>query len=483
MHGAPIHSEYDLTAIALVTSIALIFGLLLNQARQPAIVGYILAGAAMGPTGFALVSNSEAVAILAELGVLMLLFIIGMELNLKSFRAVYQKAVMVVLLQVLICVAVMTLASLFLGFSTSTATVLGFIVALSSTAVAIKMMEDVEEQHTDAGRLTLGILIVQDLAVVPMLLITNSLGNTSIPLYGIILQVLVASAALAGFTIFLSRGPGIKMPFARALTKNTDMGTLAIMAFCFSAATFSGAVLQLSPALGAFLAGMVIGNSSLRKAAIHTALPVQSILLVVFFLSIGLLIDLVYLWENVWTVLALLLLVTILKTALNLGILQLLGERWDSGFKASLFLGQVGEFSFVLAAAAMAAGAFGDEGYRLAIAVIALSLMTSPLWYLTAHRFHDMTISGINNARSAINSMYQEEIDAVGIAARLGRESLKSAMTTAKTASDLVRRNHESKTDRSASNPPASSQDTPPKDDESQERAKGDGGSSNPAGS
>lgn len=475
MHGAPVSSEYDLTAIALVMSIALIFGLLLNQVRQPAIVGYILAGAALGPSGFGLVSNNESVRILAELGVLMLLFLIGMELNLKSFRAVYQKAVMTVLLQVLIAVAFMMVASLVLGFSTTTATVLGFLIALSSTAVAIKMLEDVEEQKTDVGRLTLGILIVQDLAVVPMLLITNSLGDSEIPLYSIVAQVIFAAVALAGFTIFLSRGPGIKMPFARALTKNADMATLAIMAFCFSAATLSG-ILQLSPALGAFLAGMVIGNSSLRKMAIQTAIPVQSILLVIFFLSIGLLIDLEYLWANLWTVLALLFVVTILKTAMNLGILQLLGETWDNAFKTSLFLGQVGEFSFVLAAAAMSANAFGDEGYRLAIAVIALSLMTSPLWYLTAHRFHDMTVTGFHSARSAMNSIYQEEIDAVGIAARLGKEGLKTAMSTAKTASNLVAK-------RSATKPKTTAVEVDPPNDTPKppadyDRANGEGGSS-----
>ncbi len=472
MHGAPIQSEYDLTAIALVTSIALIFGLLLNQVRQPAIVGYILAGAALGPTGFGLVSNNASVTILAELGVLMLLFLIGMELNLKSFRAVYQKAVITVLLQVLIAVAFMMLAAMLLGFSTTTATVLGFLIALSSTAVAIKMLEDVEEQQTDVGRLTLGILIVQDLAVVPMLLITRSLGDAEIPVYSIVIQVLFASALLAGFTFLLSRGSGIKIPFARALTRNADIATLAIMAFCFSAATISG-ILQLSPALGAFLAGMVIGNSNLRKVAVQTAIPVQSILLVIFFLSIGLLIDLNYLWENVGTVLALLFVVTILKTSLNLGILQLIGERWDSAFKTSLFLGQIGEFSFVLAAAAATAGVFGDEANRLAIAVIALSLMTSPLWYLTAHRFHDMTISGINNARTAINSMYQEEIDAVGLAARLGKEGLKSAVSTAKSASDYVRQRTKTADQQGSPRPDI---DGAKKSD--QDRANGDGGSS-----
>lgn len=475
MHGAPVHSEYDLTAIALVTSIALIFGLLLNQVRQPAIVGYILAGAALGPTGFGLVSNSDAVSILAELGVLMLLFLIGMELNLKSFRGVYQKALMTAVLQVLIALAFMMLASLVLGFSTTTATVLGFLIALSSTAVAIKMLEDVDEQQTDVGRLTLGILIVQDLAVVPMLLITNSLGTADIPLYRIVLQVLVASAFLAGFTIFLSRGSGVKIPFARALTRNADMATLAVMAFCFSAATISGLMLS-SPALGAFLAGMLIGNSSLRKLAVQTAIPVQSILLVIFFLSIGLLIDLQYLWANVWTVLALLFVVTILKTSMNLGILHLLGESWENAFKTSLFLGQIGEFSFVLAAAALSAGALGGEGYRLAIAVIALSLMTSPLWYLTAHRFHDMTISGYHNARSALNSMYKEEIDAVGIAARFGKDSLKTAVTTAKSASQFIRKrsNGTNTKDETRREPSLDPQDgTAPQD-----RAKSDGGSS-----
>jgi CPA2 family monovalent cation:H+ antiporter-2 len=420
------HTEYDLTAIALVMSIALICGLALNQMRQPAVVGYILAGAALGPTGFRLIDNNEAVSILAELGVLMLLFLIGMELNLKSFRSVYQKAVMTVVLQITVSLAVLMTACLLLGVPTRMGVILGFLVALSSTAVAIKMVEDVGESNSDMGRLTVGILIVQDLAVVPMLLITTSLGEDAVPIHRIVLQVLLATAALVGLTVFLSRKGSIRLPFTRALTRSTDIGTLAIMAVCFTAATLSG-VFQLSPALGAFLAGLVIGNSTMRRLAIRTAVPVQSILLVIFFLSIGLLIDLTFIWNNLFTVFGLLLVVAIGKTVLNVGILQLLGEPWAKAFQVGLFLSHIGEFSFVLAAAALAAQTLDGDGYRLAITVIALSLMTSPLWYLTARRFHDMTVGGLHNARGAVRAIYKNEIDAVEIGARLTRDGVRAA--------------------------------------------------------
>jgi CPA2 family monovalent cation:H+ antiporter-2 len=154
---------------------------------------------------------------------------------------------------------------------------------------------------------------------------------------------------------------------------------IAALAFCLLLSTIAGA-LGLSTAFGAFLAGLIIGNTRNRVRIVAVVLPLQDVLLMVFFLSIGLLIDIPFIVDNIVQVSVLVFLVLLLKSASNVLILRLLREPWNRAFVSGLALGQIGEFSFVLGAAGLASGAVLPEAYRLLIAVITLSLVTSPLW-------------------------------------------------------------------------------------------------------
>jgi CPA2 family monovalent cation:H+ antiporter-2 len=185
----------------------------------------------------------------------------------------------------------------------------------------------------------------------------------------------------------LGRVKSFRFPWSEYLLQDFDIGTLGVLGLCFTAAAISG-LLGLSPALGAFLGGLAVGHSTLRRGALTMAQPVQSILLFVFFLSIGLLIDLHYLVAQAWVILFALVVVTGGKTFLNWLLLMLAGESFGTAVEASLFLSPVGEFSFVIASAGVAVGVLTEAGHKLAIAVIAMSLLVSPLWFLMARLFH-----------------------------------------------------------------------------------------------
>ena len=228
----------------------------------------------------------------------------------------------------------------------------------------------------------------------------------------IAVKLLLAIGLLVALVWFLSRRERLRLPLAQYLRGRADIAPLAALSACFVAATVTGA-LGLSGAFGAFLAGLVIGNSTERKAALLTVLPIQSVLLVVFFLSIGLLIDLSFIWANLGAVLTFLLVVTVLKTVANVGILRLLGQPRETALVSGIVIGQVGEFSFVLASAAAASGMIDDDRYRFIVAVIALSLVTSPLWLITARRLHVLAWTSIEGMRSAFESAYSGEILAV----------------------------------------------------------------------
>jgi CPA2 family monovalent cation:H+ antiporter-2 len=287
---------------------------------------------------------------------------------------------------------------------------LGFVVALSSTAVAIKMMEEIGELRTRVGRVAVAVLIAQDLAFLPMLLIVQNMGAGEIGLAQVA-KIMLAVGLLAAMIWALNRRRRVDLPFARIVIGHADLSPLTGLVYCFGAGAFFG-LMGLSAAYGAFLAGLVVGKSTQREQMISSVRPIQSILVMVFFLSIGLLIDLNFIADNISTVLALLLVVTLFKTALNVGILRLLGEQWQRAFLQGVLVSQLGEFSFLLAVAGLASGAIGEEGSRLVISVTVLSLILSPFWLVTARRVHGIART-VSSLRETLNAAYGEEVAAV----------------------------------------------------------------------
>lgn len=380
-----------LTSIALVTMAALLCGLALIRLRQPAIVGYILAGVALGPTGLSVISNTEAVQILAELGVILLLFMVGMELSLRSFKTVYKIALSTAVLQIVMAVGLFWALGAYLDWGIERILVFGFATAVSSTAVAIKMLEETGDLHSPVGRITVSVLIAQDLAIIPMLLIVSAFGTEAGATNAVFSKIVFAVAFLALLTWFLGRRQKLKLPLTGWIVSRPEIIPLAAMAFCFSWTALSG-LLGLSTAYGAFVAGLIIGNSDARVALHKAVEPIQAVLLMVFFLSIGLLIDIPFIIANIKTVLIVLAALTVLKTIVNVAILHALGKPWDRAFHSGVVMAQTGEFSFIIVAAGLASQAISPDSYRLMMAVIALSLLISPMWLAVSRRLHDLAL-------------------------------------------------------------------------------------------
>ena len=341
----------ELTGLAVVAAAATLCGMVMARLTQPSIVGYILAGVILGPSGLGLVEDRSQVAVLAELGILMLLYIIGMELSVRSFRRMWRIAVFTTGLQILVSLV----AILFLGYALDwpmTHVVLfAFVLALSSTAVAVKMMEDVGALRRRTGRIAVGVLIAQDLAVALMMIVLTGLVGEGFDAI-VFVEIIVAVILLVVLIRYLARDRKFDLPFAKLVLGKLDLRPVAALAWCFSVAALAG-LIGISAAFGAFLAGLVVGSSHQRHEFYEAAKPVESILLMTFFLSIGLLIDLEFLWNNFGLVLLLWAFVTIFKTILNAAIFRSMGETWQHAFLSSLFLAQIGEFSFILGGVAL----------------------------------------------------------------------------------------------------------------------------------
>ncbi|MEQ8665390.1 MAG: cation:proton antiporter [Rhodospirillales bacterium] len=405
------HVSPELISVVVVALVALLAGMAFTRIGQPALVGYILTGLVLGPSGAALIESRESIAFLAELGVLLLLFFVGMELSLRGFRAVWKVATMIALLQIGAATGIMFVVSTFTGWSAGTTVLLGFVVALSSTAVAVNMLRNLNILQTQVGQLTVSVLIAQDLAIVPMLLIMGILTGEGVQSVDAV-KLAVCIALLSVVVWYLSRREKVALPLSGQLAKNPELRPLYGLVLCFGAALIT-ALLGLTAAYGAFLAGLLVGNSTARRTVMQSVHPVQSILMMVFFLSVGLLIDLAFVWSHLGQVVAILFIVTVVKTALNVGIMTLLREPWLHAFISGVMLAQIGEFSFLLGAVGNASGLIDANEFNLIVTVTAFSLIISPVWLVAARRFLRIALVGTSSLDDAIKLLREGGMMAV----------------------------------------------------------------------
>lgn len=232
--------EAVILQIAVVVFVALASGILLQRLKQPDIVGYVLTGVVLGPSGFALISSRDQVSVLAELGVLMLLFVIGLELNIQTFKKHFAQSVLCVVMQVAGGLVISSFISLFFNWPAYFTVALGFVLALSSTAVVVNTLSSFKMTTTNVGSLTVGILIAQDIAAVPMILTLKTLtGGASDWRLGAKVLISVAFMALFLYQLGQMQKNRQKIPLGTLLGDNKDLYTLASLSVCFAAAAIA----------------------------------------------------------------------------------------------------------------------------------------------------------------------------------------------------------------------------------------------------
>jgi CPA2 family monovalent cation:H+ antiporter-2 len=362
----------------------LMVGLLLQAFHQPQLVGYIVTGFVIGPGGLGLIADRPLVDHLGSIGVTLLLFFIGMEVSPRQLIRGWRVAILGTLLQIIASVAVTWGIGVWLDWSLSRIVLLGFVVSLSSTAVVLKLLKDAGELSGKAGDNVLLILLTQDLAVVPMLILISYLGGGDAD-SGDLLKQSVGAMVVFGLAAYVLKREIIPLPFARQIRQDHELQVFAALLACFGLAFITGS-LGISAALGAFVAGMVIAATQ-EMDWIHRALePLRVIFVALFFVSVGMLIQPEFIVANFGQVLALVLGILLTNTFINAGILRWLGDSWPTSLYSGALLAQIGEFSFVLATVGLQAKIISNYGHQLTIAVIALSLVLSPAWILGMRR-------------------------------------------------------------------------------------------------
>ena len=356
----------------------LVLGLLLRRFGQPQLVGYILAGVVIGPQGIGWVTDAQLVDNLGSLGVVLLLFFIGMEISPRQIARGWRIAIFGTLLQVGLSVLITAALGGWLGWPMARVVLLGFVISLSSTAVVLKLLADRGELQSKAGQNVLLILLAQDLAVVPMLICLSLLGGGPTDHQELLRQVIGGTVTLA-FAAWLVTREQIDLPLARHLKDDHEIQVFAALLICFGLAFVTG-IFSLSAALGAFLGGILV-NSAHETHWVHEALhPLRVIFVALFFVSVGMLIDIDFVRAHLPALGGLLVAVLLTNTFLNAFVIRLLGDDWRTSLYSGALLAQIGEFSFILAAVGKQGGVVSQDAYHLTVAVIAATLLVSPLW-------------------------------------------------------------------------------------------------------
>ena len=368
---------YDaLRDIEILFGLALVTVIIFRRLMFPSIIGFLVTGVLAGPYALGLIRDTHQVEQMAEIGVVLLLFTIGIEFSLKELLRIKHLVLWGGGFQVGLTIALVTLVSLLFGIPWQQATFFGFLVSLSSTAILMKLLMDAGEMDSPHGKTCLGILIFQDLCVVPLMLFTPFLGGAGNGLTGIVivsakaLVVVIASHFGARFAV-----PWIFNQVVR--TRSRELFILTIIFVSFGTAWLT-AQAGLSLALGAFIAGLAISESEYSHQVMGDIIPFRDAFMSLFFISVGMLLDPVAVLRHPLTVLLIVVGIVLIKWLVATGAALVLKFPPRPALMSGLMLAQVGEFSFVLSHAGQKYGLLSGDQYQLFLAASVATMALTP---------------------------------------------------------------------------------------------------------
>jgi CPA2 family monovalent cation:H+ antiporter-2 len=389
------HEPVLISTIAIGLTAAFIGGLLARRLKLPAIVGYIAAGVAIGPFTPGLIADAEVATELAELGVILLMFGVGIHFSFRDLLAVRNIAIPGAAIQITVATLLGIGLGVILGWGVAGGLVIGLSVSVASTVVLLRALMDRGELDTEQGRIAVGWLIVEDIFTVVVLVLLPAIAPTlagtgdavSAPGgMGPLGDLAIAIGKATIFAVVVIVGGARFVPWLLLVVAREDsreLFTLAVLALALGIAYVSSAVFGVSFALGAFLAGAVVSESDMSHQAAADALPLRDAFAVLFFVSVGMLLDPAYLLANPLPIAAMLGLIVFAQPLVAFAIVAVFGYSLRIGLTVAAALGQIGEFSFILGTMGLALGLLPDEGFQLIVAGALLSIAINPFLFRT----------------------------------------------------------------------------------------------------
>ncbi|TWT86839.1 Inner membrane protein YbaL [Pseudobythopirellula maris] len=382
--------------VLLLLLAAMLLGALAERFRQSAIVGYLFAGTIVGPSMLGWVSDQQQIFLIAEVGVALLLFVIGLEFTPRRLWELGPRTLAVGVLQVVLTTAIGYAVSRGLGLPPRAAFVVGLMLTMSSTACVLRLLSERGETDGAAGRGALGVLLVQDVAVVPMMLVVTAMAGVAgeappsvAAIAGKALLTLALGVALIGVFYAVSNYVLPRLQSQRSMLRNRDLPILLAVVLALGSA-WAAYELELSPALGAFAAGVLLAVSPYAAQIRADVRPLSTVLITLFFTAIGMFGDPLWLLDHAWLVAAIVAVLVLLKPLVIALLAILFGQPTRYAVATGLALAQVGEFSFVLATIAQSGGPasaiLSDQTFRAMVSATIVSLLLTPYFVAAGPR-------------------------------------------------------------------------------------------------
>ncbi len=366
-----------LKSLVIILFISAIIVFVLGRLKISSIVGFLIAGVIVGPHGAHLIEDVRDVELFAEIGVILLMFTIGLEFSLKNLLRLRRSVFGGGLLQTFLTIAVVVfLISFFFQHSLNIAIFEGFLVSLSSTAIVMKILQERSEIYSPHGRMSLGMLIFQDLCVVPFMLLIPVLAGNGGGVQDITVTMLRASFVI-GIVLFSANWGVPRILHEVVSTRSRELFVITIILLCLGTALITS-TFGLSLALGAFLAGIIISESEYAAQAISDILPFKESFTGLFFISIGMLLNISFLRSNLWTITGIVLVIILLKIITSAVSSSISGQTLQNSIQTGFYLSQIGEFSFILAVAGKNHGLITEDIYQIFLSASILTMIVTP---------------------------------------------------------------------------------------------------------
>ena len=402
------HDSPLISTIVAGLVLAFILGAIANRFRMPPLVGYLVAGVAVGPFTPGFVADPELANELSEIGVILLMFGVGLNFSLRDLVSVQAVAIPGALLRIAGGTLMGLALALFMGWSLSAGLVFGLALSVASTVVLLKALQDRHLVDSDRGRIAVGWVIVEDVAMVLALVLVPALvtltGASTVELHdpfvgfverisgielglpGVLAVTVVKLAAFVGFMLVVGRRLIPMVLHFTAHTGSRELFRLAVLAIALGVAAGAAYLFGVSLALGAFFAGMILSESELSHRAAQESLPLRDAFSVLFFVSVGMLFDPTILWTNPLPVLGTLFIILVGKSVVGFMLVVAFGRPISTALTVTAGLAQIGEFSFILVALGTSLGIMPPEAQSLVLSGAILSILLNPVVFWAAER-------------------------------------------------------------------------------------------------
>ncbi|MFA5327484.1 MAG: cation:proton antiporter [Prolixibacteraceae bacterium] len=369
--------------IVIIFAFATAVNYIFTKMKIPTIIGYLLTGIVAGPYVLGVIHSPHEIEFMAEIGIILLMFTIGLEFSLNHLIKIRNIVFLGGFVQLIFTAGVTMLIGHLYDMTWGSALFIGFLTALSSTALVLKILQERGELTSNYGRTVVGILIFQDIILVPLILLTPMLGGQTANIGAKLFGLGTKTLAIIAMVYIGNRWVMPKVLHLIALTKNKELFLMSILLICLAVALLTSE-LGMSLAFGAFLGGLMISRSEYSQDAFSHLIPFKDTFTSFFFVSIGMLLDLSFVGDNIWLIFATVLLVIAIKTFVAGGTAFMLGHTFRGTIVVGLALAQIGEFSFILAKIGQTYQILSDYYYQLFLAVTIVSMAVSPFLIMVA---------------------------------------------------------------------------------------------------